>query len=237
MSVAHGGLARTLVEGGEFALAAASFGSAIECAGQPSPLLYNNQTSAVEKAGKPAEALATLDAGIETIGPLVSLVTPAVEMDLAANRFDAARAREDSLLANLPRKDAWLVRRAEILEKAERKTEARATWVATETTSHSWLSRGPAAPRSESADYPCSQAAVGGSGGSPCPSGVKRWNIQTNECPSWMMECVTPRHESTNHQIICAAAILLYGKTRGALGGVVCDVCGRGGCSVARGDR
>lgn len=128
MPLAHEGLARTLFASGEFALAAQAFGRSVEFSEQPAPILYNNQSSAFEKAGKPAEALAALDAGIARIGPLVSLVTPAIEMDIAAKRFDAAIARVDSVLASLPRKETWLVRRAEILEKAGRNPEARATW-------------------------------------------------------------------------------------------------------------
>lgn len=128
LALAHDGLARTLVANGEFVEAAESFARAIECSDQPTPVLYHNQSSALEKAGKTADALAALDAGIACIGPLVSLVTPAIEMDLAAGRFDAAVARVDALLASLPRRESWLVRRAEILEKAGRSTDARATW-------------------------------------------------------------------------------------------------------------
>lgn len=128
LALAHDGLARTLVANGEFVEAAESFARAIECSDQPTPVLYHNQSSALEKAGKTADALAALDAGIARIGPLVSLVTPAIEMDLAAGRFDAAVARVDALLASLPRRESWLVRRAEILEKAGRSTDARATW-------------------------------------------------------------------------------------------------------------
>ena len=128
LALAYDGLARTMVGDGEFAGAAQAFGRAVEFSEQPAPILYYNQSSAFEKAGKPEEALAALDAGIARIGPIVSLVTPAIEMDIAAGRFDAAIARVDVLLASLPRKETWLVRRAEILEKAGRKTEARATW-------------------------------------------------------------------------------------------------------------
>jgi Flp pilus assembly protein TadD len=49
-------------------------------------------------------------------------------MDIAAKRYDAALARLDAFTALQPRKEMWLAQRAEILEKAGRKEEARRSW-------------------------------------------------------------------------------------------------------------
>ena len=128
MSAAHGSLARVLFAMGEFAPAAESYGRAIAASQQPEPMLYINQSSALGKASSPDEAIAALDAGIARLGPLVTLVVPALELDIAAKRYDAAIARLDAFAATQPRREMWLVRRAEILEKVGRNEDAAATW-------------------------------------------------------------------------------------------------------------
>ena len=125
---AHSGLARVQFAMGEFEAAARSFARAADVSEQPDPMLFISQSSAFEKAGRTADAIAALDAGMRRLGPLVSLASPAIELELSTGRTDAAVARIDALLAGQPRKEAWLVRRAEILQKAGRAADARVSW-------------------------------------------------------------------------------------------------------------
>ena len=127
-SAAHGSLGRVLFSVGEFRASAASFGRAAEYSAQPDVSTFVNQSQAFESAHDPAGALKALDNGIARLGKLVALVVPAVELEVAAGRFDAALARIDALLEILPRKETWLVRRAELLEKAGRPDDARISW-------------------------------------------------------------------------------------------------------------
>ena len=71
------------------------------------------------------EALRGLDEGLARLGPLVSLELYAIELELAAGRRDAALARLEAVAAQSPRKEPWLLRRAEILERAGRAADAR----------------------------------------------------------------------------------------------------------------
>lgn len=127
-SAAHSGMARVQFATGDYEAAARSFALAAECSPQPDPALFIDQSSALGNAGRPAEALSALDAGIKRLGPLVSLVNPAIELELAAGHIDAAIERIDALIAAQPRKEGWLVRKAEVLEKAGRSHEARVSW-------------------------------------------------------------------------------------------------------------
>jgi tetratricopeptide (TPR) repeat protein len=66
------------------------------------------------------EALRGLDDGVARLGPLVSLELYAIDLELAAGRHDAALARLEAVSKRSPRKETWLVREAEILERAGR---------------------------------------------------------------------------------------------------------------------
>ncbi len=75
-----------------------------------------------------AEALAGLEHGLARLGPLVLLHLEAMELERQMNRVDDALARMDFLLARSERPETWHVRRAELLESAGRRTEARNAW-------------------------------------------------------------------------------------------------------------
>jgi len=71
------------------------------------------------------QALRGLNDGIAKLGPIVSLQLPAIELELALGRHEAALARVDAVGAGAPRQEVWLARRGEILEQASRATDAR----------------------------------------------------------------------------------------------------------------
>jgi len=64
------------------------------------------------------------------LGYPLTLSLCAIEVELALQRFDAALRRVDDILSRSQRKETWLARRGEILEQANRATEARAAFMA-----------------------------------------------------------------------------------------------------------
>ena len=110
--------------------AAADFTRVIDRAGPGDPArpdLYLDRARALASQGKSRldEALRGLDEGIGRLGDPVALELLAIDLEIRRHRTDAALARLDRIQARSPRKEAWLARRGEILERAGRKDEAR----------------------------------------------------------------------------------------------------------------
>lgn len=97
---------------------------------QPAPELLIARHRALLNAGRPQQAIQSLTQGIERLGPLVSLVLPALEIELQLGRFDSALARIEDLRLRIPRLDAWHLQRARVLHQAGRKSEAREAYQA-----------------------------------------------------------------------------------------------------------
>jgi predicted negative regulator of RcsB-dependent stress response len=66
---------------------------------------------------------------MDRLGPVVALAMSAIEIEVDLGRFDSALARVDRLAARSPRQETWLAQRGEILEAAQRREEARASYV------------------------------------------------------------------------------------------------------------
>ena len=95
----------------------------------PDPDLYIERarvTAADEK--RIDEALNGLDEGITRLGPLVTLQLTAIDLEIRRHNHDAALTRLDQVASQSERKEAWLVRRGEILKLAGRQEEARAAF-------------------------------------------------------------------------------------------------------------
>ena len=101
------------------------FTKAIALTQTPEPELYIERARVVTNID---EALRGLDEGIERLGPLVTLQLAAIDLELRHKNYDAALARLDLITAQSERKEAWLVRRGEILRTAGRNQEARAAF-------------------------------------------------------------------------------------------------------------
>ena len=121
-------LARTLVALGRPLEAAAHYARAIEHEPVPIPEHHLARARALIAAGRSEEALRALDEGMQKLGPIVSLALPALQIEAAAGRTDAALARLDRIARTSPRQETWLARRAEILERAGRREPAREAW-------------------------------------------------------------------------------------------------------------
>jgi tetratricopeptide (TPR) repeat protein len=119
--------ARCLLAEKQPAKAAEDFHRVLDGVPRPEPSLVLDCARAEAAAGQTDEALRTLDGGISKLGPIVTLVEPAIGIEEKAGRFDAALARLEKLMTTLPRKERWLARKAALLEKAGRTAEARTT--------------------------------------------------------------------------------------------------------------
>lgn len=120
--------ARILAKLEDFENAAADFTKAIQLASVPEPDFYLERAQAWQAAGKLETALAGIDDGITKLGPIASLEIPAIELELKLQRYDSALHRVDLLAAQSQRKETWLLKRGEVLEKAGRLSEAKETY-------------------------------------------------------------------------------------------------------------
>lgn len=123
----RGEIAHTL---GRSAEAAAHYADGIRRAPNPRPehFLRRARILASITPRDPVQVLAALDEGIARLGPVISLVDYAIELEIEARNIDAALARIDRAMANLPRRERWLVRRGDLLVKAGRTPEAVAAY-------------------------------------------------------------------------------------------------------------
>jgi predicted Zn-dependent protease len=123
--------ARALARLGDRAAAVAAYDRAM-AASRPGPELYLERARLLADgdASDQVAALRGLDEGIAQLGPLVTLELAAIDLELKARRYDAALARVDRLAAQTPRKETWLAKRGEILDRAGRRGEARQAYAA-----------------------------------------------------------------------------------------------------------
>lgn len=96
----------------------------------PRPTLEDHlaRASAQIAAGRRAQALRGLDEAIARLGPVVTLQQPALDLELELRRWDQALARLATLAAQSPRQETFHHRRGEILLRAGRPDEARASF-------------------------------------------------------------------------------------------------------------
>lgn len=109
---------------GRTAAAAVDCARGIEQAPEPRPEHYLRHARLLAGGGDRPAALAALDAGLARLGPVVSLVEQALTLELERGAPDAALRRIDAALAAAPRREGWLYRRGEVLERAGRSAEA-----------------------------------------------------------------------------------------------------------------
>ena len=120
--------ARVLGVLGKSEAAADDFQRGVALLARPDPGLVREAMDAQLAAGRSEQALQVADAAMQKIGTVVSVQLPAIEIEQQLGRSDAALARIDALLVQAPRHETWIARRGEILERAGRVDEARATY-------------------------------------------------------------------------------------------------------------
>jgi len=116
--------ARAQSELKQYRQAAQDYSRSIELTKEVRPEHFLERSQVLVKAGDLKEALKGLDAGMARLGGIATLQSAAIEIDLQEQRYDAALARVDRLLAAAERKESQLIRRAEILHKTGREAEA-----------------------------------------------------------------------------------------------------------------
>lgn len=125
---AYFGRARVLVKLNDRKGAIADYRRGLELTREAEPQFFLEfaQTLAAEK--KLDEALQALDAGIKKFGPIPTLQTVALDMEVEQKNYDAAIARLESLMKPAQRKESWLARRGDIQLMANRPTDARKSY-------------------------------------------------------------------------------------------------------------
>lgn len=126
-------LGRALAAGGEPLAAAGWLDRAVAASETPAgPDVYVSRARAYADSGPEYldRAIAGLDDGLARLGSPITLQLEAVELELRRGTADGALARLDRIAATTPRKETWLVRRAEILRSIGRYDEARDAYLA-----------------------------------------------------------------------------------------------------------
>jgi tetratricopeptide (TPR) repeat protein len=122
--------ARIQMKLGENAAALDDFRSALKhcpCAGLD---LIVEVATALASHDSTDEAVATLETGLQRIGPIPSLQLKLLEVEENAGRFDSALARIESFQKSAARPEPWMQKRASLLSKACRFPQSRAAWAA-----------------------------------------------------------------------------------------------------------
>lgn len=118
--------ARARVKLGRRLEAAEEYSAAIGLHPSPGPELYLERAQALAGVSDDylQTALGGLDAGLSKLGPVVTLQLYAIRLEEKRGNFSAALKRLDLILERSPRKDTWLARRGQILERAGQPAEA-----------------------------------------------------------------------------------------------------------------
>lgn len=106
------------------------FSAAILASPAAGPDLHLERATALHALGIDGdrEALKGLNDAIASIGPVLTLQAAALDLEVQLKSWDAALSRIGKLSEASPRRDRWLMRKAEVLELAGRTAEARAAW-------------------------------------------------------------------------------------------------------------
>ena len=121
---------RALVRLGRRLEGAEDYTRGLARADRAKPEWYLERAEALRAEG-PArleEAVRGLDEGIRKLGPVVTLRLMAIDLDLELKNYDSALRRVEEIARQSERKDPWLARRGEILQRAGRIKEARETY-------------------------------------------------------------------------------------------------------------
>jgi tetratricopeptide (TPR) repeat protein len=91
---------------------------------EPEPELFLERAQLLVAEGRWIQALRGLDEGVRRLGPLVTLQTSALDIELSRTNYDGALSRVQTIIDAMPRTEGWLVRRGEIEMQAGRTSAA-----------------------------------------------------------------------------------------------------------------
>ena len=129
-SAGYAARARMFAKAMSWQAAEEDFSKAIAHTKEPEPALFIERSRALRALDRGDDAIRTLDEGIARLGPLIVLMQPATDLEAEAGRLDAALVRLGKVIAASPRKERWLLRRGDLLEKAGRIESAREAFTA-----------------------------------------------------------------------------------------------------------
>ncbi|MEE2674685.1 MAG: tetratricopeptide repeat protein [Myxococcota bacterium] len=106
--------------------AAREYDVAIEQQPVPIPDYYHERALALAAAGDAhlEEAIRGIDEGIAAIGPIVTLESVAIDLEVRRGSIDAALLRLERIADRSPRRERWLAQRGGILAETGRTVEA-----------------------------------------------------------------------------------------------------------------
>jgi tetratricopeptide (TPR) repeat protein len=118
--------ARVLAKLGKASAAAKDFTRALAHLAEPKPEYYLERADAVMSgSGRRVEtALRGLDEGMKRLGPVLTLQLRAIDLELAGKHYKASLDRLEQILEQSQRKETWLARKGEILQRAGCEKEA-----------------------------------------------------------------------------------------------------------------
>ena len=131
-AVALAARARVMSELGDPQQAAVDSVAALDATAKPEPEDYFATANFLVAAGRGAEAVRVLDAGLARLGQIPALCERAIELELTLGHPDAAVARAETRLAAAPAalRPPLMAARASVLARAGHPAEARAAWQA-----------------------------------------------------------------------------------------------------------
>jgi tetratricopeptide (TPR) repeat protein len=113
-----------LLAQGQYRAAATSFRIAVDQAAEPSPEHYLHLAEAHSKAGATAEALASLDEGMQKLGMLSVLQNKSISLNIESKAWDEALTRLDAMIVQGQGLPELYLRKAKISITAQRKPTA-----------------------------------------------------------------------------------------------------------------
>jgi tetratricopeptide (TPR) repeat protein len=122
--------ARVMDSLGNPALCLADYRKALEVTVNPEPDLFIEVADQLVKQNLTAEAIRVMSKSIESKGQVPSLVLKAMDLEMAAGRYDDALKRIDTMAAVMPRPEPWMAKRAGVLSRAGRTDESKLEWQA-----------------------------------------------------------------------------------------------------------
>jgi predicted Zn-dependent protease len=109
---------------GQYRAAATAFRIAVDQAAEPSPEHYLHLADAQSKAGAPAEALSSLDEGMQKLGMLTVLQNQSISLNIQAKAWDDALKRLDALIMQGQGLPELYLRKARVSLVADRQPTA-----------------------------------------------------------------------------------------------------------------
>ncbi|MES2317958.1 MAG: tetratricopeptide repeat protein [Pseudomonadota bacterium] len=113
-----------LLEQGQYRDAAIAFRIAVDQAAEPSPEHYLHLADAQGKAGATAQALASLDEGMQKLGMLSVLQNKCISLNIASKAWDDALKRLDAMIVQGQGLPELYLRKARVLLAADRQPMA-----------------------------------------------------------------------------------------------------------------